>query len=83
MKKAKFVGKYYRTSLNFERDVIELEYEYRGMRYSVYEDRKKGNEPLAWQHRSEQDRIDRLLDTPKVEGKPVDLDEIWKMLDWD
>lgn len=82
MKKAKFIGKYYGAS-PFERDVIELEYEYRGMRYSVYENRKKGNEPLAWQHRSEQDRIDRLLDTPDMECKPFDLDEIWKMLGWD
>lgn len=83
--KAKFIGKYYRTSWDFSRDVIELEYEYRGIRYSVFEDRKKGNEPLSWQHKSEQAMIDRMLDTPKTSGagKPFDMDEVFDLLEMD
>ena len=58
--KAKYIGKRYGTG--FERDFIFLEYEYRGYRYEVYENKAKGNEPLSWQHKSEQARIDRIID---------------------
>lgn len=80
--KAKFIRKYYGTG--FDRNMVYMDYEYRGQVYTVYENRAKGSEPLAWQHRNEQNRIDAILDAPKqTSGKPVDLDEIWKMLKWD
>lgn len=83
-RKATFVGKHY--GIGFEKGMVFLEYEYRGMRYEVYENRGKGNEPLSWQHRSAQDRIDRIIATESKSNpndKPIDLDEIWQMLGWD
>lgn len=62
--KAKYLGKYYGSG--YDRDFVFLEYEYRGVKYTVYENRAKGNEPLSWQHSNEQARIDRLLDTKCV-----------------
>lgn len=79
--KARFVGKSYERS--FGRCIIRLEYEYRGMRYEVIEDRGRGNEPLAWQHKSEQARIDRILDTKQTVSKEIDLDEIFALLEMD
>ena len=58
--KAKFIQAYRYSEWN--RSIVELEYEYRGHRYTVMEDKSKGNEPLAWQHRAEQDRIDRIIE---------------------
>lgn len=78
--KSKYIGKYYGTG--YDRDSVYLEYEYRGMRYTVQENRAKGNEPLVWQHKSEQNRIDKIVDVPKTQGKPIDQDEIWDMLGW-
>ena len=80
--KAKFIRKYYGTG--FDRNMVYMDYEYRGHEYTVFENRAKGSEPLAWQHRNEQNRIDTILDAPKqTGGSPADLDEIWKMLGWD
>ena len=80
--KAKFIGKRYVTG--YERDYIFLEYEYRGRRYEVYENRAKGNEPLSWQHKSEQLRIDKILDASRHNnGEPFNMDEIWEILEWD
>ena len=85
--KAKYVGKY--TEIYFGQCIVHLDYEYRGHRYTVYENRSKGNEPLAWQHRSEQDRIDRMIELEEKEklrttpAEPFNLDEIWEMMDWD
>lgn len=81
MKKAKYIGKYYGTG--YDRNNVYLEYEYRGMTYTVMENRAKGNEPLSWQHQSEQSRIDMILDAPITETEPIDWDEIWTMLGWD
>lgn len=64
MKKATFIGKTYGTG--FDRDSVYLEYEYRGHRYEVYENRRKGNEPLSWQHRNAQAEIDQAIE---LEGK--------------
>ena len=38
----------------------------------------KGNESLSWQHKTEQSRIDKMLDIPKhnVNSKPFNMDEI-------
>lgn len=80
--KAKYIRKYYGTG--YDRNSVYLEYEYRGMTYTVYENRSKGNEPLAWQHKAEQSRIDKIVDTPKQSNsKPFDMDEIWNMIGWD
>ena len=62
--KAKFIDKWYGTG--YDRNMVYLEYEYRGERYTVTENMAKGNEPLAWQHKSEQARIDRIIDMPKT-----------------
>lgn len=58
--KAKFISKSYGTGFN--KDYIYLEYEYKGRRYEVYEHRTKGNEPLSWQHKNAQSRIDREIE---------------------
>lgn len=58
--KAKFIGKCYGTGYN--RDIVILEYKYRGRKYEVYENRAKGNEPLNWQHSNEQARIDHEIE---------------------
>lgn len=60
MNKAKFIGKSYGTGYNSA--FVYLEYEYRGRKYEVYENRAKGNIPLRWQHANEQARIDRLIE---------------------
>lgn len=85
--KAKYIGKTYGTGYN--RDFVYLEYEYRGYKYEVYENRAKGNEPLSWQHKNEQARIDRLIALKEMDKnqkgvKPFEeqMDEIWEMLGW-
>ena len=60
MKKAKFVRKYY--GQGYDAHMVYLDYEYRGHEYTVCENRAKGNAPLSWQHRSEQARIDQLIE---------------------
>ena len=65
---ATFIRKYY--GKGFERDFVFLVYGYRGHEYTVYENRAKGNEPLAWQHRSEQAKIDRLIEEWNKPKKP-------------
>lgn len=82
MKKAEFIGKYYGTG--YDRDIIYFEYKYRGYTYTICENRAKGNEPLSWQHKAEQDRIDKIIDAPETCGtKPFDINEIFDMLGWD
>jgi len=86
--KAKYIGKW--TDTSYGQFMIYLEYEYRGHRYTVYENRLKGNIPLAWQHRNEQTHIDALIEQeqnkPKTSSDPIDwdkeLDEIWSMMEW-
>lgn len=68
MKKVKCIRKYYGTG--YDRDYVYLVYEYRGHEYTVYENTAKGNEPLAWQHRNEQARIDRLIEEQSRPKKP-------------
>lgn len=81
--KAKFIRKYYGTG--YDRHMVYLEYEYRGKRYTVSENRAKGNEPLAWQHKSEQALIDRQLDTKctSTENAQVGFDLFYESLDWE
>ena len=81
--KAKFINKWYGTG--YDRNTIYLEYEYRNERYVITENMAKGNEPLSWQHKTAQTRIDKMLDVPKhnVNSKPFDMDEIYEMLEWD
>ena len=74
--KAKFIQKY--TDTSFGQHMVYLEYEYRGKRYTVYENRNKGNIPLSWQHANEQGRIDSLIE---MESKPKFDPEIESGLD--
>ena len=60
MKSAKFISKTYETG--YDKNFIFLEYEYRGRRYEIYENRSKGNEPLSWQHKNAQARIDHEIE---------------------
>ena len=76
MKKAKFLRKYY--GRGYDRDFVYLVYEYRGHEYTVYENRAKGNEPLAWQHRQEQDLIDRLIEEQSRPKKPYRYEDSWQ-----
>ena len=57
--KAKYIG---RCADKYDRDSVELEYEYKGETYWVHIHNTKGNKPLAWQHRYEQARIDKELE---------------------
>ena len=66
--KAKFIRKYYGTG--FDRDFVYLVYEYRGHEYTVYENRAKGNEPLSWQHKTEQAQIDAIIEAESRPKKP-------------
>lgn len=65
--KAKFIRKYYGSG--HERNFVFMDYEYRGREYTVYINTAKGNEPLSWQHKSEQARIDRLIELEEIESK--------------
>ena len=73
--KARYIGKYNGTGYNCH--MIYLEYEYRGYTYTVYENTAKGNEPLSWQHRSEQARIDNIIKA-KEQEKNLTAEEIEK-----
>ena len=73
--KAKYIGKYYGTGYN--RHMIYLEYEYKGYTYTVYENMAKGNEPLSWQHKAEQARIDKIIEE-KEKQKQYTKEEIEK-----
>lgn len=75
--KAKFIGKYQGTG--YDKHMVYLEYEYRGKTYTVYENKAKGNEPLADQHKSEQALIDRQLDQKcnSTEDAQIGFDKLW------
>lgn len=62
---AKYIGRY--ESNEYGEHIVYLEYKYRGYKYTVYENRNKGNEPLSWQHKNEQGRIDRLIKIEECE----------------
>lgn len=61
-------------------------YEYRGYTYEVEypKDLSYCCSPAWIQHRDAQEKIDNMLDNPKVESKadPIDLDEIWNLMGW-
>lgn len=73
MKKAVFKYKYYGTG--YDKNFMYMVYEYRGYEYTVYENRAKGNEPLAWQHKSEQDLIDKKINAKEKNyiGEPAEI----------
>lgn len=73
--KARYIGKYNGTGYN--RHMIYLEYEYKGYTYTVYENTAKGNEPLSWQHKAEQARIDNIIKA-KEQEKNLTAEEIEK-----
>lgn len=71
MRKATFKYKYY--GHGYDAAIVYLVYEYRGHEYTVFENRAKGNPPLAWQHGSEQALIDKQIEQ---ENKPADHETI-------
>lgn len=73
--KAKYIGKYYGTGYN--RHMIYFEYEYRGYTYTIYKNTAKGNEPLNWQHKAEQARIDKIIEE-KEKQKQYTKEEVEK-----
>lgn len=89
MRKATFIERNVRKQ--FSQTIVEMEYEYRGMRYTVTENLSRGNEPLSWQHRNQQAWIDRILDAPKgntTEDAQKGFDLFWdfvegKEVNWD
>lgn len=62
--KAKFIRKY--SGTGYEKDFVFLDYEYKGHIYTIYQNYAKGNEPLSWQHRTAQDRIDKIIETENI-----------------
>ena len=86
-RKATFRRKYY--GRGYERSRVYMDYEYRGHEYTVEENRAVGNAPLSWQHRSEQARIDQLIEEENRPRKPyryedsaqAGLDLLWRLLD--
>lgn len=84
--KAKYIG---RCADKYDRDSVELEYEYKGETYWVHIHNTKGNEPLAWQHRNAQAQIDKELELRekiKENHEPREtfgesLDYFFRMLD--
>ena len=45
MNKATFIRKYW--GKGYDRNMLYMDYEYRGHEYTVYENRAKGSEPLS------------------------------------
>lgn len=66
--KAKFIGKY--VDRSYGQHMVYLEYEYRGHKYTVYENLNKGNIPLSWQHRNAQIEIDAKIERESKPKKP-------------
>lgn len=80
--KAKFIEKYFDN----EHHPI-LIYEYKGFKYEVIDYGWKGGEPLNWQHRNEQTRIDAEIErmenrenSPKIEIESAEkgLEMFWE-----
>ena len=57
--KAKYIRRY---ADKYDRDDVDLEYEYKGETYYVHIHNIEGNVPFAQQHRIEQARIDKELE---------------------
>lgn len=58
MSNARYLG---RCVDKYDRDSVDLEYEYRDRTYWVHIHNTKGNEPLVWQHRNAQSIIDKEI----------------------
>ena len=78
MEKAKLIRSI--TERCFNEHFLIYEYEYRGYRYTVYVNLNKGNEPLYWQHRNEQNRIDSLIELENKAAKQEKRQDIDKAL---
>ncbi len=76
--RAKFIDK--TRERRFNEDFTIYFWEYRGMTYTTYVNHNKGNEPLAWQHKSEQSRIDAILDNKTAQSAGT-CEDTWKALD--
>ena len=66
MKKATFKEKWY----DKQNKCFVLVYKYRGHEYSVCDYGWRGGEPLNWQHKNEQGRIDAEIDNEGTCEKP-------------
>lgn len=58
--KAKFLRRY--ECKYYNEHFICMDYEYRGYKYTVYENLSKGNIPLSWQHINNQTEIDAKIE---------------------
>lgn len=79
--KAKYIGRYIEKDYN--KTIVSLEYEYRGHKYTVYDNRSQGGEPLSWQHKNHQAQIDRMIEMEEKECKTessVFVDDVLKEL---
>lgn len=85
--KAKYLG---RCVDKYDRDSVDLEYEYRGETYWVHIHNTKGNEPLVWQHRNAQAKINKDLelkekiskqDNNNIEIVEESIDYFFRMLE--
>lgn len=66
----------------FNEDITTYFWEYRGREYTTYVNHNKGNEPLSWQHKNEQGRIDTMLELDnKTTASAETCEDTWKVLD--
>lgn len=61
---AKFLGSYKHNE--YGKCIIELEYEYKGHKYSIEDNRSQGSMPLYMQHKLAQDNIDSEIEKEKL-----------------
>lgn len=61
---AKFLGSYKYNE--YGKCIVELEYEYRGHKYTLEDNKSQGSMPLYMQHRIAQDRIDAEIEKEKL-----------------
>lgn len=85
MNKAKFIGKTFGRN-QFGYHSIELEYEYRGHRYFVYDYGIGVDCPLWKQHKEEQGKIDRYIEDENKPANPennadIGLDMFFKSVE--
>lgn len=80
MKRATFIRKRYVTE--YSRTYTELDYQYRGREYTVVDYGIYAGEPLSWQHRNAQNRIDHEIETEekfeKMSKKPIRYEDTAK-----
>lgn len=76
MNKAKYIGK------SYDKDYIYLEYQYKGYTYEVYQHKSKGSEPLQWQHKNAQRKIDQIIENKAKCYENEAAETVQKSLDY-